>query len=289
MASTFNITGSGLVSGTSNSQYSSTQIPQGGLALYHKEIAVQSVSMYYSWKNITAAYQNNKFSYTWVDGTVVSLTIPDGSYSISDLNAYLESQMYNRTHYLIGSGGNSFYLELVTNSVLYAVSINSYAVPTAAQAVTLGLTLPSGATWAFPVTPATPQLTIPAVSNATTSFSVLLGIPPGTYPPAIQTTNYSASSIVAPQVSPVSSVSINCNIVNNRYTNPQTFLCQFSPNVSFGSLITVQFPWPSFQQVIEGNYQNITIFFTDQNGNALNIIDTNLVVVLVMRDRGVAS
>jgi len=35
-------------------------------------IAVSSVSMYYSWFNISTSLQNNNFSYTWTSGTTTT-------------------------------------------------------------------------------------------------------------------------------------------------------------------------------------------------------------------------
>ena len=49
-----------------------------------KVIALSNVSIYYTWKNIKSAYNNNKFktsSPTWND----KFKLPDGSYSIPDI------------------------------------------------------------------------------------------------------------------------------------------------------------------------------------------------------------
>ena len=49
-----------------------------------KNMALASVSIYYTWKNIKSEYKNNKFKIsapTWND----TFDLPDGSYSISDM------------------------------------------------------------------------------------------------------------------------------------------------------------------------------------------------------------
>ena len=54
-----------------------------------KNMALASVSIYYTWKNIKSEYKNNKFKIsapTW-SGT---FDLPDGSYSISDIQDYFE-------------------------------------------------------------------------------------------------------------------------------------------------------------------------------------------------------
>ena len=48
-----------------------------------------NLSIYYTWKNIKSVYNNNKFKIsapTWND----AFDLPDGSYSISDIQDYFE-------------------------------------------------------------------------------------------------------------------------------------------------------------------------------------------------------
>ena len=54
-----------------------------------KIIGLVNLSIYYTWKNIKSAYNNNKFKIsapTWND----KFDLPDGSYSISDIQDYFE-------------------------------------------------------------------------------------------------------------------------------------------------------------------------------------------------------
>ena len=55
----------------------------------NKNIALGNLSIYYTWKNIKSAYNNNKFKIsapTWND----TFDLPDGSYSIADIQDYFE-------------------------------------------------------------------------------------------------------------------------------------------------------------------------------------------------------
>ena len=55
----------------------------------NKNMALASLSIYYTWKNIKSAYDNNKFKIsapTWDDES----DLPDGSYSITDIQDYFE-------------------------------------------------------------------------------------------------------------------------------------------------------------------------------------------------------
>ena len=54
-----------------------------------KYIALSNLSIYYTWKNIKKSYKNNKFKIsapTWNE----EFELPDGSYSISDIQDYFE-------------------------------------------------------------------------------------------------------------------------------------------------------------------------------------------------------
>ena len=55
-----------------------------------KVIALSNLSIYYTWKNIKSSYDNNKFkisaSSTWNE----EFKLPDGSYSVSDIQDYFE-------------------------------------------------------------------------------------------------------------------------------------------------------------------------------------------------------
>ena len=55
----------------------------------NKNMALANLSIYYTWKNIKSKYKNNKFKIsapTWKD----TFDLPDGSYSIADIQDYFE-------------------------------------------------------------------------------------------------------------------------------------------------------------------------------------------------------
>ena len=94
-----------------------------------KTVALSNLSIYYTWKNVKSSYINNKFKIsapTWTE----DFKLPDGSYSVSDIQDYFENilkkhsesvnnpsiRMYvnrieNRITFKIKSG---YYLELLT-------------------------------------------------------------------------------------------------------------------------------------------------------------------------------
>ena len=55
----------------------------------NKNMALANLSIYYTWKNIKSGYNNNKFKIsapTWNE----TFNLPDGSYSIVDIQDYFE-------------------------------------------------------------------------------------------------------------------------------------------------------------------------------------------------------
>ena len=59
------------------------------LRIGEKIIALSNLSIYYTWKNIKSSYNNNKFKISapiWND----KFELPDGSYSVSDIQDYFE-------------------------------------------------------------------------------------------------------------------------------------------------------------------------------------------------------
>ena len=266
-----------IVAGTNNSilRY---YFPQGGASFPADQparVGVAKIVMYNSIFNITAALGNNTFSYTWYSAgapVTTDVTIPDGSYSVSDLNGFLQFTMFNNGHYLVdGSANIVYYLELELNSSQYAVQFNSYPIPTALPA---GYTNPAGIT--FPAVATTPQITVAA--NLTT----YLGFTAGSYPPVVQATNYSHLSDTAPQVDSVSTLLIHTNIVNNRLSVPSSIIYTFVFNSVFGDVTVVQPPYILFSTVQAGQYASIDIRITDASNNPVDINDPNMTILLAL-------
>ena len=257
----------------------------GGIKLEEDhEFCLTALNIFYSWFNFNQQlYNNTVFSYTWIDGSVNTVTIQNSNLNITDLNAFFRSVMVSNTHYMETAGGDQvFFLEIQLNTSLYAVQVNALTVPTTAQATTLGYTLPSGATWSLPVSAVTPQFTVPSTNN----FGLVIGFAPGTYPSSPSATNFSKTSDFSPQVSPVNSILVTLNIVNNDVANPDTLLYTFTfGGYGFGEVIAVQPPEFSWIQAKTGYYTELEVEFRDQNLNQIAIQDPQMTVILGLRRR----
>ena len=246
------------------------------------ELCISGITIPYSWYNIQQQYYNNAtFQYTFTEGaitTTYNVILPNGYYSVDTLNDYLQGQFVNQGLYLVDADGNNvYYLALVYNVSTYSVQLLSFAVPTALPA---GYTNPAGLIFPAP-NPATPQLVILSTSN----FGSIIGFTAGSYPPAVQATNYSIISNTLPNGSPVNSIIVRCNLVSNNVISPSDILDSFQINSVFGSNINYSPNFEKWIKIKSGRYSNFTITFQDQNFNSIPILDPNCLITLLLRTK----
>ena len=76
-------------------------------------------------------------------------------------------------------------------------------------------------------------------------------------------------------------VLVHCNMVNNDYQQDSRVLYTFLPNKSFVSLLEISPSNHIFLKTFNSEYNEIIIWFTDQNSNPLEIEDRiNLTMVI---------
>ena len=68
-------------------------------------------------------------------------------------------------------------------------------------------------------------------------------------------------------------VLVHCNIVNNDYQQDSRVLYTFVPNKSFGSLLDISPSNHIFLKTFNSEYDEILVWFTDQNSKPLEIED----------------
>ena len=258
-------------------------IPEGAEAM------VVNVQLPYSFYNITSAYNNNQFRFYFPTGSTTystnTITIPDGFYTTTSLNFYLQQWMISNGYYLVNSSGqNVYYYTLQYNTYQYGNQLLAFLVPTSLPA---GFSLPAGYTTTtifggngFPTASRTPYLEILSNSN----FGTFLGFPTGTYPAPAQASNYSINSLITPVGSFVNSVIIRCSLVNNRVGNPMDILDSFTiGSTSFGSNINYAPSVNKWVKLSAGTFSNFLITFCDQNLNLIQALDNNILVTILFR------
>ena len=99
----------------------------------NNQVAVSSVSLYYSWYNISALLGNNAFTYSWCSGTTTTtyqVVLMDGIWEINTINEFLQFQMIQNGTYLIytdpitGLTNNKYYIEFLVSPTLYGINRN---------------------------------------------------------------------------------------------------------------------------------------------------------------------
>ena len=267
--------------------------PLGGIHFQDELIAVQQVSFYNSVFNISVANNNNYFQYRWVDGTLNTVAIPDSYLEVAEINAYMQSIMISKSHYLISSTGEFVYLiQLVVNPARYADQVNCFLISTAI-ATANSWTLPVGATWVLPIASICPIFIVPQ-----TQFQSLIGFAYGNYPNAVITgaqpgqtqvpsylTTQSFLSTSPPQIIPQPSYLATCSLVNNRLAIPSQLIYSVSPSgVAFGELYVNQINDLAFNKVENGTYTNFSFRFVDSLGNAIIFQDPNFLILIVLKN-----
>ena len=242
-------------------------------------IGVSNISIYNSIQNITQKRGNNTVTLNWL-GTDYVFTFPDGYYSVSDINFFLQNQCILNGLYVTANSGadNVYFAELVINSIRYATSLNFYAIPTDAQATALSYTKPSNATWSYPVSPQTPSLTFGQ------PFGNLIGQTFGRYPPILQSSNVQYISTSTPKISPSDSLILTCNLVNSKYSVPNNILFSVAITTALGTIIQPSISSIVFNDILPQNFSTLEITIFDQLFNPVVLLDKELTLTLVIQE-----
>lgn len=273
-------------------------------------VAVSSLSMFYSWFNISNSLGNNKLSFNWVNAnstnnyTTYTVTIPDGLYEIESLNNYLKWVMFNAPSlntsqispvpvapfYLINASGDQvYYFELVVNVSSYAIQLNTYNVP-AFGALPSGFTNPGGTL--LPLQTFNPVVTFAAKFNDivgfTAGFTSAQNQNNGSANPATTTaykigSTFSYLSTKAPQVQPNPSLLLTSSSIENPWATPSSVIYAVTPSVAIGQQIIEKPPEYSWQKLTDGNYAQLTLQFTAADGSPIQIRDPNICILLVIK------
>ena len=252
------------------------------------EVMVANVQIPYSFYNISRAYNNNSFQFSFPTGSntydTATITIPDGFYTTTSLNYYLQQWMISNGYYLVnGAGQNVYYYTIQYNSYQYGNQLLGYTVPTSLPS---GYAYPSGYTIStifggkgFPTVSRTPYITITG-----NNFGTFLGFTAGNYPAIGSTANYSGNSGITPVGSTVNSIIVRCSLVDNKVGIPMDILDSFTiGGVGFGNNINYSPNTAKWVKLSSGSFSNFYITFCDQNLSLLPALDNNIMVTLLFR------
>lgn len=275
--------------------------PNGSVKLYDYEAALTSVTMKYSWFNISDRQRNNTFTLHFPDNTGYTsqtVTIQNGTYDRDQLAVYITQYVaIQYGYYLIdGSGNYIYFYEMLWNPTKLRFEWVFYPVPTSLPP---GFSEPANKTWTYPSVAKTPYITI--LSYITSTFGYLIGFNymydsttnytnrnfPNTIP-QLTTTNVLANT--TDNLQDISNIFIHMSILYNTLTLPASFLSSIplDSNVPM-SLIVYEPGSYNFIQVKDGQYNDFTIWFTDYNNNPIYLQDFDINVLIALRPRGETS
>lgn len=239
-----------------------------------KEVSLANLIMYFSTPNVSPQYANQTVSYIF-NGTQVDLTLPKGFYSIEDISGYIQFDMKERGYYLVDQNGNNqYFINIISNQVYYSATLTCDVVP---SVLPVDWTNPNNIT----LSGVSPQLKI-----TNDNFGNLIGFNVGNYPSSPSNTLYSVNSSKTPVISPSNIYNVNLNMVNNSQLSlyPNT-IYSFIPNVSYGSQQAVEPRLNLWYPVIPQLYNEIVVTIRDEQGRDIEILDTNMVVTLLFKNK----
>ena len=262
---------SNVVQGSNNSRYS-YKFQGGGITLKKGDkIALSSIVIPYSVFNLTNLYNNNYFGYNF-NGQYYKISIQDGYYDMTDLNIILQNYFFSNGHYRLQPDGIVWYPgQLQYNPNLYSVQFNAFVITQ---------TIPSK--WTNPAnfnvnSDTTIQLVIP-----NTNIKNIFGFNPASYPTNPQSTNYQVVSQFTPNGSPLNTVILQCNLVDNKVCIPNDILYSYAPNVSFGVNQIEKATQYSWADCRVGQFTTLDIKFCDENFNNIVMQDNNICMLILL-------
>ena len=251
------------------------------------ELALAKINIYNSWFNVNSTlYGNNTFSlsipYNGANFYTLNITLPDGYYSYQDLQNYIENQLIAIGAYLVNGSGQYVYgINITANATYYAAEIDlspsivQGALPAGWGYASAGLYVNNAG---LPTTANTIQITWG------TNFGKLIGGVAQTFPAALQITEATFLSTQMPVISPVQSLMVRCSLCHNPLMLPSDIIYSFSTNnTQFGQIIQDSPNEYQWNKIPDQSTNNLTITFTDQQFNFVQLQDSNLVVVLLIK------
>ena len=89
-----------------------------------KTIALSNLRIYYTWKNVKNSYNNNKFKIsapTWSE----EFELPDGSYSVSDIQDYFE-YIFKKNSESVDNPSIRMYINIIENRITFKIKNGYY-------------------------------------------------------------------------------------------------------------------------------------------------------------------
>jgi len=249
---------------------------QGFIINDSSQLCLNSLSIPYSWYNISNYYGNNTFSYIYA-GVTYNITIPNGYYDATGLQDYFQQIQIQNNQYLINNttGNYMYFINFIQNINTYSNQFYFYPVPSSIGNIPSGYSAPSG--FVFSTDNSAPQIII---NN--TAFGSLIGYLPSTYPSIKQYTSCNVIGNTIPDLNPVSCLVIRCSLINNSIGSPSDILTSIPISGVYGNNLIFNPNYANYVSLKSGEYQAMIITITDQNFNLIYANDYNICINLTL-------
>ena len=100
-----------------------------------KYVALSNLNIYYKWRNIKKSYKNNTFKISapiWNE----EFALPDGSYSVSDIQVYFE-YLLNKHETVTDNSSIKIYINKIENRITFKIKTGYYHEPFTPETVKL--------------------------------------------------------------------------------------------------------------------------------------------------------
>jgi len=271
------------------------------------EISLTKATLYSSWYNISAKIGNNTISYSIPNGDdTVNLTLPDGTYQITDINNFIHADMHNRGYYFkpvspagVANATPIYPINIVADPITYRVSMQFLPLsPPPNPTYQSEGDDPPDYSWALnpdETSPDTPKVYIAdqgtnfnagGSSNTRSSMSRVLGFAPGTYPDPNDGTLLKVTGTYTPTITLQNLIMFSCNVANDpNMVQYSQVIGQFIPVGSSGELMSFEDQNPSWHPVSDNMYTYIDLWITDEHLLPIDVQDPIMTVSCQVRQR----
>ena len=248
----------------------------------HAKLALFQYGIYNSTYNISSALNNNTFYITWL-GATRECIIPDGYYTVSELNIMLQFHLTKNKFYCTNSTNSSqviYNFALSVNTSRYAIQLDVNYIPASTSTFWNSYILPPSPGWTKPTVNTYPTIIFSNGLKKILGFDTTVT----SYPSSTTVGTESSKSFLSttyPVISPIFTYILTCNLINNKLSQVPNMFHQIPLDQGFGKLLTGTLQGEGLT-CEETQYNFLEIAFLDQNYNYLQRCDPDMTLSLLL-------
>ena len=211
-------------------------------------VALSNLSIYYTCKNVKSSYNNNKFKIsapTWSE----EFKLPDGSYSVSDIQDYFEYILKKHSE-SVDNPSIRMYVNRIENRITFKIKSGYYLELLTLETMKL----------------------LRSTENKITKDKNCENVP-----------HLDIVELVLVHWNLVNNdyQQVHWNLVNNDYQQDSRILYTFVPNKTFGSLLEISPTNQVFLKTFNSEFQEVKIWLTDQTSKPLELEDKINITLII--------